>query len=193
VNGADDHEVGIHLADFRLDLAERLLANLIAAGQDHGVGPRQPAEGLAKQTGGQKPAVAERAGRVYGDDIEVASQPAMLEAVVHQENLGAVAADRLGRSGDPVRIDDHRHSRTGLGQFRRLVRVCSRRVGIAHLRVMVCGAHPTSLVPPCQDGRTQPLLAHQAGQPNHQRRLARPARRQIPNAQNRHADPMDPQ
>ena len=82
----------------------RRLVDQVGPREDDHAGPPQRADRLAEQPAGEEPAQAERVEGVEQDEVEVARQPAMLEAVVEDEQLGLQLLDGDRAPGDPVRV-----------------------------------------------------------------------------------------
>ena len=152
--------------DSFFDPPDGVVRHLIAASQDHGMGPFQSDDGLSQQSRRQDPAVAEWQRRIDGDDIQIPRQASMLEAVVHDQYLRPVAADRLGGAGHPVRIDDDGNVPALVRQKGRLVRE----------RALLC------LVAASQDGAGKLLGPYVSTQPRDKRRLACSPGREVTHA-----------
>ena len=173
VDGSRENQSGIDPADLLFNLRQNLRGYLIAAGQDRRVGPPQTRDRLSQQSGGEHLAIAKRLRRVDGDNVQVPGQPAMLKTIVHDQGLGIVAADRLRRPGHAVRVDDHRRIRAQRRQQGGLIG----QFALLHL------------VAPRQDRAADVPVPQQPAQPDHQRRLARAAGREVADAEDRDADP----
>jgi hypothetical protein len=60
---------------------------LVAAGQKHRMGPVEPTDRFAQQASGQQMTVAPGASGIDQHQVEIAGKPAVLEAIVEQQQL----------------------------------------------------------------------------------------------------------
>src|SRR5207248_446062 len=87
VTGVKDRSKRVEPNAF-FDLVENGSSCLGGVGDDHGAGTRKPARGFAEESAGVDVAEAPRFGRVDQDQIEVAREPAVLEPVIEDEDIG---------------------------------------------------------------------------------------------------------
>jgi hypothetical protein len=98
------------------DFFELVGCGEVGAGEEDGVGSFEAREGLAEEASGEYAAVTEGVGGVDEDEVEVAGEPAVLEAVVEDEGgdflvsaeefLSAGVAVGLGDDGGVVVLGD---------------------------------------------------------------------------------------
>ena len=118
---------------------------------------------------------SKRLQRIDDDDIQIAMDAAMLKRIVEQNQLAIEFLDRHLRGGDAIGILNVRHVGELLLQFESFV---VPRPGF--------GA-----VAAADDRHPHAALPEPAGQPFDQRRFARAAKREIPDADHRHRDALD--
>ncbi len=141
-------------------------------GYDNGVGPPQPGQRLAQQAARKHATASKRLPRVNQHDLKIPVRPTMLHPVVKNENrrLG-MPLERPGRSTTPVAIDHHRRAAGG--------EQC----------LLIAQSRRSRFVSPKQNAR--PLVLQAGGEPTNHRRLARPARGDVPHADRRPAQRMN--
>ena len=78
--------------------------NLVGPREDYQAGPAERSGRLAQEPAGEETAEAEGVGGVEQDDVQVAREPAVLEAVVEDEELRVKLLDRDPGDPDPVGV-----------------------------------------------------------------------------------------
>ncbi len=150
------------------DRADLLGRHQIAARQDRRVRPLQAADRLAQQAARQQIAVPPRAGGVDQDEVEIALQAPMLEAIVQHQDVALQLLDRRPRQGDSISSLQMRHIGEVLFQH----------------QCLIVPARYTS-VTSAQQCHLQAALAKEPRDPFDARRLAGAADRQVADADDR--------
>ncbi len=108
---AADGDVGVRgdIPEAVLEIEGLLAGHGFGVGEDEGVGAFEGLDGLAEEAGGEEAVDEGVAGGVDGDDVELAGDLAVLEAVVEEDDVdfGAVGSgEELDEAVDPVGLGD---------------------------------------------------------------------------------------
>ena len=177
MDGFGDGHVWCNVANLIFHCLDLLGIDLITAGDNNCAGTFQCLRRLPQQSCRQDASVAERTGRIHGDNIHIPLEPSVLEAVVQYQDVRLMLGDRFSGTGDTVGVDDDRHIAAGLGQQGRFV---------GHFAV-------AGFVAACQDGDLEAFGSQILAQPDDQWGLARSAGGDVADADHRHLDRNRPQ
>jgi hypothetical protein len=144
------------------------------AGQHHGVGAGRGLQRLAQPAAGEEAPAGEGVGRREGEEVEVAGERQVGEAVVEEEEVGdrVQPLEGVAAAEPAVRGGHHRHPRQLAGQEHRLV---ARQAGPQERSG--AGAHqphaaPAPAVAAGQDADREAAVAQVGGERGDERRLA---------------------
>ena len=107
---------------------------LIGARDDYAVGATETGERFAQAAVREQMPAAPRVGCVDGDDVQVALETEVLEAVVQDKTTGAESRDCFTTGGDAIGAADHRGNAEQIGgEQKRFVAGCGwiREYGVA--------------------------------------------------------------
>lgn len=116
MDGVKDFKVRLESAEGLFNVGNLFFRRQVKPRNDDNVRAADGMNRLPQQTGREEFAISKGTRGIHREDVEVSAKPAMLEAVVEQENIGMVLFDSLLGGLDPVGVDKHFRSTAGLCQ-----------------------------------------------------------------------------
>jgi len=114
----DDFDLGMVAGNY---LAQFVVGLAVGFGNEDVGGAAEVADRLAEDAAGQKAVVAEGVGFVHQEEIELAAEREVLEAVVEEENVGAKFLDGVLAGLDSVFVHQHNDAGEIAGEHEGLV------------------------------------------------------------------------
>ena len=172
----DPEGMGREAANFLGDRLPLGIADQVGPGEDNHLGSRKTGQRLAERAAGKDVIEAKRFQGVDQDNIQIATEPAVLKSVVQQNRLGLVPLDRLPGRRHTVAILQMWHLRQRQGQ-------------LAGLVIRAAGLGPITAA---DDRHPQPPLDEPPGDPGHHGSFAGSPQGQVADADHcrRHAGLM---
>ena len=122
----------------------------------------EAAERFAEEAPGEEMPAAKRVGGIDGNDVEVAAQPAMLEAVVEHDDVGA-SGDGGAAAGSPVAVGDVPDARDDDAEFGGLVALLAGPRGVCAVDLWTGAQLPGAFAASAGGAFSAAVDAHAAG------------------------------